>query len=89
MYEWHSVRMRRAGRRGQLLVNDQSAAEGVARGGFTQLNLYQDLFLGGHPDIDELHGELNVSGGFQGCIQRVCDVTSACSYSLFFACLHR
>ena len=63
--------MRRVGRRGQLIIDDQSAVEGMARGVFTQLNLYQDLFVGGHPDIDEVQGDVNVNGSFHGCIQKV------------------
>jgi len=63
--------MRRVGRRGQLIIDGQSAVEGMSEGAFTQLDLRLDLFLGGHPEIDDIASYVNVSSALHGCIQKV------------------
>jgi len=80
LHQWHTVRFTRQGRRSRLQVDDQPVVLGTSSGGFTQLTLSLDLFLGGHRNFDELAKLAGVQQGFHGCIQKVY-ATYQCSHS--------
>ena len=69
--KWHTVRFARTGRDGWLQVDNQIAVHGVAKGGFTQLTLNLDLFVGGHRNFDEVSRSVGIIESFQGCVQKV------------------
>ena len=88
LYEWHTVRFTRQGRRGRLQVDDQPVVLGTSRGSFTQLTLSLDLFVGGHRNFDEVARLADVQHGFQGCVQKVRTACTSCArYCLFLALL--
>ena len=71
MNQWHLVRVFRTGKSGILNVDDQSPIEGYSKGGYVQLTLMQDLYVGGHRNYDETSGYLEVEQSFVGCVQKV------------------
>ena len=69
--EWHDVRLSRTGRDGTIQVDKEAAIHGMSKGGFTQLTLTLDLFIGGHRNFDEVAQNANADQSFKGCIQKV------------------
>lgn len=67
--EWHSIQVFRAGRDGQLIVDDAPAVSGRSPQFFTLLQISSDLYLGAAPLPPSLPVELRVLNGFNGCIR--------------------
>lgn len=71
---WHHVRVTRTGLQGIMEVDNQIRVEGNSEGGFTQLTLLQDLYIGGHDNFDYIPTVANLTSSFHGCLQKVCIV---------------
>ena len=68
---WHMLKVSRTGLQGVMEIDDQTPIYGVSRGGFTQLTLLKDLYVGGHSNFDHTSKGANLSTSFRGCIQKV------------------
>ncbi|KAK0045472.1 pikachurin [Biomphalaria pfeifferi] len=71
MNSWHIVRASRTGLMGTLNVDDQPQVSGQSEGAFTQLSLFDGLYLGGHPNFDQTSVLSNATQAFSGCLQKV------------------
>ena len=71
MNQWHVVKFKRTGRNGEMTVDNQAPVSGISKGGYTQLTLTLDLFVGGHRNFDEVAKKAQVRTAFRGCIQKV------------------
>ncbi|VDP85318.1 unnamed protein product [Echinostoma caproni] len=81
MDTWHTVEFWHIGREGFLRLNSEPELQSAfSVGDLVQLTLGQELYLGGHPDVDHVAASLttwvtNDGGfnltGFQGCIQQL------------------
>ncbi|XP_037077895.1 pikachurin-like [Pollicipes pollicipes] len=71
LHTWHEVHVSRTGREAVLKVDDQPAVVGRSHGGFTQLTLPQNLFLGGVANYNAVSSALFLKDGFQGCVQKL------------------
>lgn len=69
--QWHTIRVMRNGRRGELTVDSGPSVEGISQGSFSGLQLDTNLFIGGTPYITGLPSELNVRTGLNGCIREL------------------
>ncbi|VDI80814.1 Hypothetical predicted protein [Mytilus galloprovincialis] len=69
--EWHHVKVTRTGLQGIMEIDNQLRVEGNAEGGFTQLTLLQDLYIGGHENFDQISKLANLTSSYTGCIQKV------------------
>ncbi|KAL8612700.1 hypothetical protein ACOMHN_025351 [Nucella lapillus] len=70
-HHWHVVRASRTGLEGVLQVDGGSEVKGQSKGAYTQLTLLQNLFLGGHQNLDHTSKHANLSSAFVGCIQKI------------------
>ncbi|XP_071147127.1 pikachurin-like [Mytilus edulis] len=69
--EWHHVKVTRTGLQGIMEIDNQLRVEGNAEGGFTQLTLLQDLYIGGHENFDQISKLANLTSSYTGCIQKM------------------
>ena len=69
--EWHRIQVFRAGRGGDLVVDDAPAVSGRSPQFFTMLQISSDLYLGAAPVPTSLPIELRVLHGFNGCIREI------------------
>ena len=65
------IKFRRTGRNGELTVDSQAPVGGLSKGGYTQLTLTLDLFVGGHRNFDEVAKKAQIRTAFRGCVQKV------------------
>lgn len=70
MHEWSSIYAARTGREGILKVADQPYAMGMSLGAFTQLSLPLNLYIGGVPNLRDIHQNVQSPEMFGGCIQK-------------------
>ncbi|XP_071075916.1 pikachurin isoform X2 [Desmodus rotundus] len=68
---WHELRVSRTARNGLLQVDKQKVVEGMAAGGFTQINCNTDIFIGGVPNYDEVKDKSGIRQPFSGSIQKI------------------
>ncbi|XP_045427467.1 pikachurin isoform X2 [Pipistrellus kuhlii] len=68
---WHELRVSRTAKNGILQVDKQKVVEGMAEGGFTQINCNTDIFIGGVPSYDEVKNKSGVLRSFSGSIQKI------------------
>lgn len=68
---WHRIQVFRAGRDGELMVDDAPAVMGRSPRFFTLLQISSDLYLGAAPVPPSLPIELRVLQGFNGCIREL------------------
>ncbi|KAM7149512.1 pikachurin isoform 4-T4 [Molossus nigricans] len=68
---WHELHVSRTARSGLLQVDKQKVVEGMAEGGFTQINCNADIFIGGVPSYDEVKSKSGVLKPFSGSIQKI------------------
>ncbi|UXI17871.1 putative splicing factor [Sarcoptes scabiei] len=71
MNEWHTIHASRTGRQGWLRVDDQPIAMGLSLGGFQQLSLPLNLYIGGVPNLQHIHHNVQANENYHGCIQRL------------------
>jgi len=71
MNEWHSLFVSRTGKMGTLKIDDQPEVESFSSGGFSQLSLLLNLFIGGVPDTKDVALKSQITQSFSGCIQKV------------------
>lgn len=71
LHHWHVVRASRTGLEGVLRVDEGREVKGQSKGAYTQLTLLQNLFLGGHQNLDHTSKHANLSSSFVGCIQKI------------------
>ncbi|XP_076441439.1 LOW QUALITY PROTEIN: pikachurin-like [Babylonia areolata] len=71
LHHWHVIRASRTGLEGVLRVDEGPEVKGQSRGAYTQLTLLQNLFLGGHHNLDHTSRHANLSSSFVGCIQKI------------------
>lgn len=69
--EWHHLKVSRTGLQGILEIDKQMKVVGNAKGGFTQLTLLQDLYIGGHDNFDQISKLANLSSSYKGCMQKI------------------
>lgn len=60
----------RTGREGVLQVDDQQTTIGMSLGAFTQLSLPLNLYVGGVPNLRDIHQNVQSAEMFSGCIQK-------------------
>ena len=68
--EWHTIEATRTGRSGQLVVDGAVPVTGSSPGGFTSLQLGENLFIGGVPDFNSLPSGV-INTGFVGCMREL------------------
>ncbi|XP_054439927.1 pikachurin [Pteronotus mesoamericanus] len=68
---WHELRVSRTAKNGLLQVDKQKVVEGMAAGGFTQINCNTDIFIGGVPDYNEVKDKSGIRKPFSGSIQKI------------------
>ncbi|XP_059550895.1 pikachurin isoform X1 [Myotis daubentonii] len=68
---WHELRVSRTAKSGILQVDKQKVVEGMAEGGFTQINCNTDIFIGGVPSYDEVKNKSGILRPFSGSIQKI------------------
>ncbi|KAK1345360.1 hypothetical protein QTO34_014071 [Cnephaeus nilssonii] len=68
---WHELRVSRTAKNGILQVDKQKVVEGMAEGGFTQINCNTDIFIGGVPSYDEVKSKSGILRPFSGSIQKI------------------
>lgn len=56
---------------GTLKLDDQSEVKAFASGGFSQLSLLLNLFIGGVLDKKDVSSKSEITHSFSGCIQKV------------------
>ncbi|XP_014667487.1 PREDICTED: pikachurin-like [Priapulus caudatus] len=71
MDQWHTVHVMRTGRDAILQIDNQSRVEVLLRGGYTELSLHGDLYIGGTRSKDDITSSLQTLQNFYGCIQKV------------------
>nr|XP_048284827.1 pikachurin isoform X2 [Myodes glareolus] len=69
--QWHELRVSRTAKNGILQVDKQKVVEGMAKGGFTQINCNTDIFIGGVPNYDDVKKNSGVLHPFSGSIQKI------------------
>lgn len=69
--QWHTVHIMRTGRDAIMQLDNQSRVEVLLPGGYTELSLHGDLFIGGTQSKDDVTNLLPVLENFRGCIQKV------------------
>lgn len=69
--EWHNIQVFRAGRDGELVVDDAPPVTGRSPQFFTLLQISSDLYLGAAPFPPTLPIELRILSGFNGCIREL------------------
>ncbi|KAH8286775.1 hypothetical protein KR018_007424, partial [Drosophila ironensis] len=70
--EWHTVRVHRSRRDGYIQVDEQHPVAFPALSQVPQLDLIEDLYLGGVPNWELLPGDaVTQQTGFVGCISRL------------------
>ena len=67
--QWHTIEVYRSGSSGQLIVDNSLPISGSAGGIYNSLQLGNDLFLGGVPDLGSVPVLNDVGIGFTGCIR--------------------
>ncbi|XP_066096102.1 pikachurin isoform X2 [Saccopteryx bilineata] len=68
---WHELHVSRTAKNGILQVDKQKVVEGMAQGGFTQINCDTDIFIGGVPNYDEVKNKSGILKPFSGSIQKI------------------
>ncbi|XP_052124491.1 basement membrane-specific heparan sulfate proteoglycan core protein isoform X6 [Frankliniella occidentalis] len=68
---WHTVKLIRNRRDGEMYVDEAGPHTGIAPGRFQGLDLSEPLYLGGVPDFKAIHRLTGHSQGFVGCISRL------------------
>ncbi|CAO2592424.1 Egflam [Lemmus lemmus] len=69
--QWHELRVSRTAKNGILQVDKQKVVEGMAKGGFTQINCNTDIFIGGVPNYDDVKKNSGILHPFSGSIQKI------------------
>lgn len=69
--EWNTIEAARSGPNGQLKVNSAVPVSSSSPGSSTQLQLGDNLYIGGFDNYSSLPLSVNVSSGFVGCIRDV------------------
>ncbi|XP_049995021.1 pikachurin isoform X3 [Alexandromys fortis] len=69
--QWHELRVSRTAKNGILQVDEQKVVEGMAEGGFTQINCNTDIFIGGVPNYDDVKKNSGILHAFSGSIQKI------------------
>ncbi|GAB6018614.1 hypothetical protein CHUAL_000299 [Chamberlinius hualienensis] len=69
--QWHTVRLHRNKKEGQMIVVGQSAVNGSAAGRFQGLDLVESLYIGGVPRFSGINKLSGFDRGFVGCISRL------------------
>ncbi|XP_041487060.1 pikachurin isoform X1 [Microtus oregoni] len=69
--QWHELRVSRTAKNGILQVDKQKVVEGMAEGGFTQINCNTDIFIGGVPNYDDVKKNSGILHPFSGSIQKI------------------
>ncbi|KPP76783.1 hypothetical protein Z043_103846 [Scleropages formosus] len=71
MNTWNTVNLERAGRKGELSINDKDRVRGEAPYQHAALNLKESFFVGGVPDFSKVARAASLSSGFRGAIQKI------------------
>lgn len=71
LHNWHTIYAARTGREGILKVDYQPYSMGMSLGAFTQLSLPLNLYIGGVPNLRDIHQNVQSPEMFGGCIQKV------------------
>ena len=66
--KWHTIKIKRDGKRGFLKVDNEAEVSGVSPGRYVGLTLTQDLYLGGIPDFNQISKLNGFRRGFDGCL---------------------
>ncbi|XP_034241184.1 basement membrane-specific heparan sulfate proteoglycan core protein-like isoform X2 [Thrips palmi] len=69
--QWHTVKLMRSRRDGDMYVDGAGPYRGTAAGRFQGLDLVEPLYLGGVPDFRSIHRLAGHSQGIIGCISRL------------------
>ncbi|XP_015795541.1 pikachurin isoform X2 [Tetranychus urticae] len=69
--QWHSLLVTRTGQQGWLQIDNQPIVSGSSLGGYTQLSLSLNLFLGGVSDVKDVSSNSAISDSFSGCIKKI------------------
>ncbi|XP_038177503.1 pikachurin isoform X2 [Arvicola amphibius] len=69
--QWHELRVSRTAKNGIIQVDKQKVVEGMAEGGFTQINCNTDIFIGGVPNYDDVKKNSGILRPFSGSIQKI------------------
>ncbi|XP_035706486.1 basement membrane-specific heparan sulfate proteoglycan core protein isoform X3 [Folsomia candida] len=68
---WHKVRLSRSRANGEMVVNDEDTFTGTIHGSFQGLDLMEPLYVGGHPNFNNVHKLVGHTKGFVGCISEL------------------
>nr|XP_042908819.1 agrin [Parasteatoda tepidariorum] len=69
--EWHSVKVNRLWKNGTLQVDDGRISAKESPASLTELNLENNLYVGGVPNLKIVNPESSVKVGLDGAIQRI------------------
>ncbi|XP_063965931.1 agrin-like isoform X1 [Lytechinus pictus] len=68
--EWHTVRVIRMGKSGEMILNNLPPVKGTSPPGASQLNLRQPLFIGGVRSYGKISRRAAITDGLNGAVRR-------------------
>ncbi|XP_062871868.1 agrin isoform X2 [Trichomycterus rosablanca] len=71
LHVWSTVNLERANRKGEISINGKDTGRGEAPNQHTDLNLKENLYVGGAPDFHKLARAAAIKDGFKGAIQKI------------------
>ncbi|XP_068186942.1 agrin isoform X2 [Antennarius striatus] len=68
---WNTINLERSNRKGEIMVNKKDPVRGEAPNLHVDLNLKENLYVGGAPDYSRLARVAALTEGFKGTIQKI------------------
>jgi hypothetical protein len=69
--KWHKVQLSRNQANGKMIIDSKDVYTGIVHDSFKGLDLMEPLFVGGHPNFNQVHKLSGHSKGFVGCISEM------------------